>query len=426
MKEITIDRDVLNNKVLGAAKYVFLVMGAVSLLLGASNLIEASKYVAFAIFVTVYLIAVSTLFSNRIPSKIKMRILLSLIYTIGLANVFIQGYFSTGPLWLICFTAISASLYGGNRGILAAVLSTLTIVSYAIYTLLTGNYSPIPDATTITFALDFTIDILLISYIASVPITFVFREYNEMIAKERDQKKELEILNDQLRQTNNDLDSFNYAVSHDLRNPLEVIRCFNDLLSSDYGDTIGEEGRKYLKKISSSADSIEDLISGLLELSQVARLPVQREDVNLRLMALEAIDQYREKYAMPGLKITTDASLSAECDERFVKILIDNLVDNAIKYSAKSENQSIEISVDRSSGEEIYCVRDAGIGFTASAEQSVFDPFVRMHSSKEFKGIGIGLSTSKRIVDRHGGKIWLESKPDQGTTVYFTLAEAAN
>ena len=225
----------------------------------------------------------------------------------------------------------------------------------------------------------------------------------------------------QLESANKELEAFAYSVSHDLRAPLRAMDGFSAALLSDYPDRLDEQGRHYLERIQEASRRMGQLINDLLKLSRVTRTDFNRQQVNLSLLAqqisanLQALEPQRavECEIAPDLIVAGDASL--------LRIVMENLLNNAYKFTRPKEVAQIEVGVLKKDEETVYFVRDNGVGFDMEYVGKLFAPFQRLHSMQEFPGTGIGLVTVQRIVHRHGGRVWPESVINQGTTFYFTL-----
>jgi signal transduction histidine kinase len=227
----------------------------------------------------------------------------------------------------------------------------------------------------------------------------------------------------QLEAAIKELEAFSYAVSHDLRAPLRAMEGFSSVLSESYGQALDETGKDYLQRLQDASTRMGRLIEDLLGLSRVTRYPLIRKKIDLSKMVSETFTRVLESgggqspsiIIEPGMTVMADASLTA--------ILLSNLLENAVKYSAKSESPRIEVGSmpGKEGGATIFWVKDNGIGFDMSFAGRLFEPFHRLHADKEYEGTGIGLVTIKRIVTRHGGSVWPEASPGKGACFYFTL-----
>jgi PAS domain S-box-containing protein len=243
------------------------------------------------------------------------------------------------------------------------------------------------------------------------------------------QHRNLETLVEQrtmaLKNTNQELESFSYSVSHDLRSPLRHIHGFSQILQEDYQAEIDESGQKLLTRICDNTAHMGELIESLLQLSRVSRAPLKREQVDLSLMAKTIFDTLRAEAPERSVEISIQPKLSAYADPELSRSLLANLINNAWKYSAKKElaKISVETTTDET-GLVVFFVRDNGAGFDMQYAGKLFTAFQRLHSDSEFKGTGIGLATARRIVHRHGGKIWTEAEPKKGACFYFSLGNS--
>ncbi len=221
---------------------------------------------------------------------------------------------------------------------------------------------------------------------------------------------------------NRELETFSYAVSHDLRAPLRAISGFAGMLGEDYGEALGEKGKLLLDRVGSGVTRMTEMIEALLGLALLSRSEMRPEFVELSALARELSDELLMMY--PGRTVEFDIQdhVSTIGDRRLIGNLLQNLLGNALKFTSKQEHARIAFGVRESDGTVEYFVRDNGVGFDMQHASKLFGPFQRLHKREEFEGTGIGLATSRRIVHRHGGTIWAESKPGEGATFYFTLS----
>jgi PAS domain S-box-containing protein len=227
----------------------------------------------------------------------------------------------------------------------------------------------------------------------------------------------------QLEEANKELESFSYSVSHDLRAPLRHIDGFSQVLLEDYGGQLDEQGRNHLLRLKKASQRMSQLIDDLLELSRVSRSELDRQATNLSRLAGMILLELKQN--QPERQVTWQImdNIMATGDPRLLRVVLENLLGNAWKYTAKKGEAAIEFGSYPEGGETVYYVRDNGAGFDMRYADKLFAPFQRLHRAEEFEGTGIGLATVKRIVARHGGRIWAESAPDAGATFHFTLSE---
>jgi PAS domain S-box-containing protein len=220
-----------------------------------------------------------------------------------------------------------------------------------------------------------------------------------------------------------EFEAFSYSVAHDLRAPLRGIDGFSQALLEDYSDKLDDEGRRQLGKVRSSAQHMAQLIENLLMLARVTQSDVRREWVDMS--ALARATGTRLENADPPRKVALQIAdgLVGDGDGRLLGILLDNLLGNAWKFTAKRATAHIEFGSQQKDGQNVFFVRDDGAGFDMAYAAKLFGVFQRLHAPSEFDGIGIGLATVQRIVRRHGGRVWAEGVVDQGAAFYFTLGE---
>ncbi|MCK4566081.1 MAG: PAS domain S-box protein, partial [Candidatus Thorarchaeota archaeon] len=243
------------------------------------------------------------------------------------------------------------------------------------------------------------------------------RKLNEELAKRVEERTA------ELAAANKELESFSYSVSHDLRSPLRTMDGFSQALLEDYSNSIDETGIDYLHRIRTAATRMGLLIEDILALSRVTRTEMKREDVNLSDIAREILLELTEREPERSVDIRVSESVAARCDQRLMKVAIKNLLENAWKFTGKIEDAMIEFGTEEQDGKIVFFVKDNGAGFDMEYMENLFTPFQRLHQSNEFEGSGIGLATVQRVVNRHGGLIWADSKVDEGATFYFTIPD---
>ena len=233
--------------------------------------------------------------------------------------------------------------------------------------------------------------------------------------------QELARRNAQLAALNHELEAFSYSVSHDLRAPLRSIDGFSQVLLEDYADRLDAEGKDALQRVRRAATSMAELIDALLALSRLSRVELQTEPVDASALALTIADGLRQAAPERQVDFVIAPNLTVDADPTLLQALLENLLNNAWKYSGPRDVARIEFgSVDRD-GETVYFVRDNGVGFDMAYVDKLFGAFQRLHHQSEFVGTGVGLATVQRIAHRHGGRVWAEGAVDQGATFYVAL-----
>jgi signal transduction histidine kinase len=226
---------------------------------------------------------------------------------------------------------------------------------------------------------------------------------------------------EELERANKELEAFSYAVSHDLRAPLRTISGFSEALLTDQGDRLDDQGRAHLARVQSATARMSGLIEDLLDLSRISGWTLERQRVNIASIAQEVVAELRRRDPDRRVTLDVDQELVAEADRRLLTIALENLLGNAWKFTARRAEAHIAVGRLLEAGELVCYVRDDGTGFDPARVDRLFQPFQRLHSQSEFEGTGIGLATVKRIISRHGGRIWAEAVHGEGATFYFTL-----
>jgi len=255
--------------------------------------------------------------------------------------------------------------------------------------------------------------------------------FNEMLTQIQARDNELRKAHDELERrvenrtrelvvANRELEAFSYSVSHDLRGPVDAVNGFAYVLSREYTTTLDQRGRELVERIRNSGKRMMQLIDDLLNLSRVTSGVMQHVPVNLselaRSISLDLIRSAPER----DVKFVIGNVDATEGDPRLLRVLLENLLRNAWKYTSGHPKATIEFGMKKNGG-VAYFVRDDGVGFDTRSADRLFQPFQRMHSSAQFPGSGVGLATVQRIVRRHGGEVWAESEVEKGATFYFTL-----
>jgi PAS domain S-box-containing protein len=260
-------------------------------------------------------------------------------------------------------------------------------------------------------------------------LTFVditTRRRNEVeLRRHREQLEELVAERTaELTAVNRELEAFSYSVSHDLRAPLRRIRGFSKILMSNYRGQLDATGQDYLQRVMRASNRMGELIDDLLVLSQVNRAELALESVDVAALARASMQHLQEDLGQHELCFRVAEMPAAWADRRLLTLVLDNLLDNALKFSSREQQPCIEVGVGVFDGRFAYYVRDNGVGFDMRYADKLFGAFQRLHSTKEFDGTGIGLATVQRIIHRHGGEVWAEAAPEHGATFYFTLSLA--
>ncbi|MCP4760296.1 MAG: PAS domain S-box protein [archaeon] len=226
----------------------------------------------------------------------------------------------------------------------------------------------------------------------------------------------------QLQDMNKELEAFSYSVSHDLRAPLRVISGLSDIIYEDNFDILDENSKEYLNRIRSGCKKMGVLTKKLLELSRFSGFKIKSEQFNLSSLVNDIIIEIKNQDQNRNVTFKVEDGLVIRADKQLITIAIQNLLENAWKYTKNKINAEIEFGLKEQDDKKIYFVRDNGIGFDMAFINKLFEPFQRLHSKDEFEGSGIGLATVRRIINRHRGKIWAEGIIDKGSTFYFTLS----
>lgn len=231
--------------------------------------------------------------------------------------------------------------------------------------------------------------------------------------------------NRQLEITNKELESFSYSVSHDLRAPVRALDGFSRIMLEDYASQIDEDGQRYLNLIRDNAQRMGALINDLLAFSRLSRQPLQKQRVDTARIAREAWQELSPEAQGRQVEVRIAELPPCDADPALIRQVFLNLLSNALKYTRKRDQVTIEVGSQGPPDEPVYFVRDNGVGFDMKYADKLFAVFQRLHRADEYEGTGVGLALAQRIVIRHGGRIWADAAPDQGATLFFTMGPCA-
>ncbi|HEV7990445.1 MAG TPA: response regulator [Gemmatimonadaceae bacterium] len=230
---------------------------------------------------------------------------------------------------------------------------------------------------------------------------------------------------EELEYKNHELEAFSYSVSHDLRAPLRSIDGFSQILLTDHSDQLDAQGQDYLRRVRAASQRMAELIDDLLELSRVGRAELLLQRVDLSALAHNVIADVRRLDMGRTADFVVREGLVVDADRHLMRIVLENLLGNAWKFTSKIADARIEVGAMSLPNGNAYFIRDNGAGFSMPHANKLFQPFQRLHSVAEFPGTGIGLATTQRIISRHGGRVWAEGAVDHGATIFFALSRAA-
>ena len=282
-------------------------------------------------------------------------------------------------------------------------------------------------------AVDYLVKPIVPEFVRSKVAVFVelakknelLRRQAELLKASEQEARELaeeqaELVRD-LEHKNRELESFSYAVSHDLRAPLRRIESFSRAVQDSHADRLDEAGRHYLERVREASQQMSQLIDDVLYLARVTRTEMREQEVDLSGLVALLLERMREAEPGRAVECKVRPGVTVLADGQLLRIAVENLLQNAWKFTGQTPLARIEFGMTNVAGEPTYFVRDNGAGFDMAYADRLFGPFQRLHLQSEFPGTGIGLATVQRIIHRHGGRVWAEGMPGQGATFHFTL-----
>jgi len=234
-------------------------------------------------------------------------------------------------------------------------------------------------------------------------------------------QKQLQQANENLAIANRDLESFSYTISHDLRTPLNYISVSTQLIKQKHETDFNEEDNSYLSTILSTVRSMTDMISDLLKFSRSGNIKVDLQEVDLTDLTKKVIEWTRQDNPDRKIKFVVEEGMVVSGDASLLMVVMKNLLGNAWKYTSHTPDPEVHVESQKNDDHTIVCVKDNGAGFNPNQADNLFTPFVRLHTQDEFPGTGVGLSTVRRIVEKHGGKIYATGEVGHGASFFFTI-----
>lgn len=353
----------------------------------------------------------------------RVRALSFVALSYGLGVFFLIRVGTIGLMYFMAFPMLVALFLGVRYAVGALVMNALTLISVGY--LLNPEVPLYGFESLLLKWVVITINFSLVDGIITIGTALMVRRLGQLLQDVQRLNAGLEERvrrrTRQLESANRELEAFAYAVSHDLRSPLGTLDGFSGLLAKHI-DPQDARGRHYLERTRTAVHQMRDLIDAMLALSRVSRTTLQREPTDLSEIAGDLITSYRD--AAPGRQVDVhiQPGMLTEGDPRLLRLLLDNLLGNAWKFTGKQPQARIAFrQVGTDAGERLYEISDNGAGFDMAHVDKLFKAFHRLHTTEQFAGTGIGLATVQRVVTRHGGRVWAESAPGQGATFRFTL-----
>jgi two-component system sensor kinase len=226
-----------------------------------------------------------------------------------------------------------------------------------------------------------------------------------------------------LEATNKELEAFAHSVSHDLRSPLRSIMAFTEILINDHGNQMSDEGRLYQQRVRANAERLDSFIGGILTYSNLSRQKLNRELVDIAALTANVVEELGAEFEGREVNITVEELPAVMGDRALLRVVLINLISNAIKFTSVRNPGEILVSYKENEDKGVYSVQDNGIGLDMKFSETIFQVFQRLHGVDQYEGTGIGLALVQRIILRHGGSVWVESEEGKGARFCFTVGD---
>lgn len=369
-------------------------------------------------------------------------VLWGLWLTMASAGVFNGGVSAPGLIASIVLAAFSALVLGLRHGLMLCAATTALCILLVIYERTGHVWVPAPpEIRAVIYVVLGVMTVVMLWSTASMLRASALRAHAESAqraAAERQlhaSQEELRAINAQLEArvaqrtaqlaaANRELEAFSYSVAHDLRAPLRAIDGYTAGLEADFAPLLNEGARRDVERIRAGCRRMGEQIDGLLRLSRLSRAELHRRPIDLGAVAATVVEALRQAHSSRMVEVEIAPDLIGDADPDLARVLLENLIGNAWKYTAKTSPARIEIGRGAVDGQVAFFVRDNGAGFDMAYADKLFVAFQRLHGAHEFEGNGIGLATVQRIINRHGGRVWAEAAVGKGATFWFTIPAA--
>lgn len=309
-----------------------------------------------------------------------------------------------------------------TAGIASVAITTLCIYPHIIITFTFLMLVPSILATAF-LATNQSMVVMIMFLIFAMYLYFVSKRLSNEYWRALENSSLLDKRARQLEDSNRELESYSYSIAHDLRGPLRTITAFSQILLEDADTRLNKMERDYLDRIIHAGLFMAELIDDILELSRLTRLNIQPSDVNLSSIAEDCVNTLRSGEPGRKVEVEIEKDVYTKGDAKLLRIVMHNLIGNAWKFTRDQNKPQIKFGVLQRGLNKVFCVEDNGVGFDMKYAKKVFGIFQRLHTRDEFEGTGIGLASVERVINRHGGKIWVDAKSNEGARFYFTLPE---
>ena len=307
-----------------------------------------------------------------------------------------------------------------TAGVATVAVVTLSIYYSLVVTFLVFLLAPSILATAM-MATEESLAVMLMFLIFVVILLLVGRRLNKEYWQALENTFLLDQRARQLEDSNKELESYSYSIAHDLRAPLRTMTAFSQILHEEAGVRLKDAEKDYLQRIVNAGHHMAELIDDILELSRITRINIEHRNVNISDLAQECLQELQSSEPARQVEVHVEPDIYTKGDPRLLRIVLQNLLSNAWKFTGRCEHPQLTVGKYNSGQSQVIFVKDNGAGFDMKYAEKIFGIFQRLHTREEFDGTGIGLASVQRVINRHGGNIWVKSRLNKGATFYFTL-----
>ncbi|TVQ05956.1 MAG: hypothetical protein EA359_01930 [Balneolaceae bacterium] len=346
------------------------------------------------------------------------------IYGVSLALLYTLGSFGPGLLYLLALSIFIVLILDEIYGIVNVYLNIAICALFGVLIEFDLGSSAFTTEYTLAQWFAVSVNLIFLSAVSALLIPKLFNGLEVSFSKRREAENKLQDSVKMLEMKNQELEDFAYTASHDLKEPLRMVRSFSELLKKRQEKNLDQKSLQYIHFIVDGARRMNQLVEDLLEYSRVGRLHLEKEIVDLNKIVDEIRENYQGEQSQLKPVITSEKLPEMEVVPISIKLLFQNLIGNGIKYQDGQHTPEIQISCQENGTHWNFRVKDNGIGIPENYYDQIFQIFKRLHSNDEFRGSGIGLAICKKVVEQHGGEIWVESEASKGSSFYFSLKKS--
>ena len=383
----------------------------------------------FADFVVIISFGVIA-FNSTLTLDFRKKLMCTCLYFVTIVLLYYLGTSGPGLLYLLALSVFITLIFEFKYGVASLIVNTIICTIFALLIYFGISNSPIISEYNLDVWIAVSLNLIFLSAVSVLLIPKLFNGLQSAFDKKQKAENELQMSKIELENSltllevkSKELEQFAFVASHDLQEPLRMITSFLAQLERKYEDVLDEKGKKYIFFASDGAKRMRQIILDLLDYSRVGRINSEKTEVDLSEVISDTIALNRKLIHEKNADVSSESLPRIKAIKPHMQQLFQKLISNALNYQKPGNEPKIKIRAKETESEWLFSVEDNGIGMHAEYFEKIFNIFQRLHGKDEYSGTGIGLAICKKVVEEHGGRIWVESDPGKGSTFYFTLAK---